>query len=33
MMAQAILLNGIVGLTPNGLLIRRDGIETAIGDS
>jgi diguanylate cyclase (GGDEF)-like protein/PAS domain S-box-containing protein len=32
-MAQAVLLNGIVGLTPNCLLVRRDGTETAIEDS
>jgi len=32
-MDQAILLNGIVGLTPNCRLIRRDGSETAIEDS
>ncbi len=32
-MDQAIQLNRIVGLTPNCLLIRRDGLETAIEDS
>jgi diguanylate cyclase (GGDEF)-like protein/PAS domain S-box-containing protein len=32
-MAQAVLVNDIVGLTPNCLLVRRDGTETAIEDS
>jgi diguanylate cyclase (GGDEF)-like protein/PAS domain S-box-containing protein len=32
-MDQAMQLDGIVGLTPNCLLIRRDGVETAIEDS
>jgi diguanylate cyclase (GGDEF)-like protein/PAS domain S-box-containing protein len=32
-MEQAMQLNGIVGLTPNCLLVRRDGAETAIEDS
>ena len=32
-MEQAMQLDGIVGLTPNCLLVRRDGAETAIEDS